>query len=98
MPVYFCLVCVAAGLSVAGGLFVPMMVIGATYGRIFGKILAIIVPRKYFFFLRNFLESSYAVDASIYALVGAGAMMSGFSRTTISLVVIMIELTASEFF
>jgi H+/Cl- antiporter ClcA len=36
------------------------------------------------------------IDESIYALIGAGAMMTGFSRITISLCVIMIEITQSN--
>lgn len=36
------------------------------------------------------------IDASIYALIGSTAWMSGFSRITISLCVIIVELTESK--
>jgi len=81
---YFFMVVITSGLSLAGGLFVPMMLIGATYGRIVGKILVEIFPQT--------------IDPSIYALVGCASMMSGFSRTTISLCVIVMELTESTQF
>ena len=42
LVVHFALVTICAGLAVAGGLFVPMMLVGATYGRIVGKIVAAI--------------------------------------------------------
>jgi len=80
--VHFALVTICAGLTVAGGLFVPMMLVGATYGRIVGKIIAAI-----------FNDLNPPLDPSIYALVGCTAMMAGYSRTTISVVVIIIELT-----
>ncbi|PRP78444.1 chloride channel protein [Planoprotostelium fungivorum] len=83
---YFAMVVLTAGTLNAGGLFVPMMLVGATYGRLIGRLLGTVwhpEPR---------------VDPSIYALVGSAAMMSGFSRSTISLVVIVVELTGNTQF
>lgn len=85
--VYFSMTLVTAGLSVAAGLFVPMMLVGATFGRIIGRALAEI-----------FSSLDPPIDPSIYALVGCSAMMSGFSRSTISLVVIITELTENTQF
>ncbi|PRP77290.1 chloride channel protein, partial [Planoprotostelium fungivorum] len=79
---YFIMAALTSGLSVAAGLFVPMMLVGGSMGRIVGKI----VEQFQRFPGKN-------IDPSIYALVGAAAMMSGFSRITISLCVIVIELT-----
>jgi chloride channel 7 len=64
-----------------------MMLIGALIGRIFGLALHNI-----------FSSLSPPLDPSIYALVGSAALMSGFSRITISLVVIVVELTESTQF
>eukprot|EP01133_Synstelium_polycarpum_P018156 gene18156-21713_t len=75
---YFFLSIMASGLWVAGGLFVPMMMVGAGYGRFFGQVVGLWFT---------------GIDASIYALVGSAAMMAGYCRMTISLVVIMVELT-----
>jgi len=66
-----------------------MMLIGATYGRMTGQLMVKAV---------GYSASGQPIDPSIYALVGAAAMMSGFSRTTISLCIIMMELTESTQF
>eukprot|EP01118_Nematostelium_gracile_P020137 TRINITY_DN9666_c0_g2_i2.p1 TRINITY_DN9666_c0_g2~~TRINITY_DN9666_c0_g2_i2.p1 ORF type:complete len:324 (-),score=69.22 TRINITY_DN9666_c0_g2_i2:53-964(-) len=74
-----------AGTSLAAGLFVPMMLLGAVIGRIVGQVIQLI-------------WKDAGVDASIYALVSSAALMSGFSRATISLVAIVMELTESTQF
>ncbi|EFA81033.1 chloride channel protein [Heterostelium album PN500] len=76
--IYFFLSVITSGLWVAGGLFVPMMMVGAGFGRFVGQVVGL------------WFEG---IDASIYALVGTAAMMAGYCRMTISLVVIMVELT-----
>ncbi|KAM9979476.1 hypothetical protein ACTFIY_008714 [Dictyostelium cf. discoideum] len=73
----FILTTITSGLMLASGLFIPMMLVGATFGRLVGQVIALFV----------------SVDPCIYALVGASAMMAGFSRMTISLAIIMVELT-----
>ncbi|KAK5574581.1 hypothetical protein RB653_009834 [Dictyostelium firmibasis] len=73
----FILTTITSGLMLASGLFIPMMLVGATFGRLAGQVIALFV----------------SVDPCIYALVGASAMMAGFSRMTISLAIIMVELT-----
>jgi len=83
LVVYFFLTVITSGLAVAGGLFVPMMLIGAIFGRMVGQILQLFVTDT---------------DPSVYALVGTAAMMSGFSRITVSLCVIIIELTENTQF
>jgi len=87
LVIYFGLVTITAGISVSAGLFVPMLIIGATFGRIIGRIVSAV-----------FSGLNPPIDTSIYALVGSAAMMSGFSRTTISLCVILIELTENTQF
>jgi len=75
-------VTITSGSSIAAGIFVPMMLCGATLGKTFGTFLQMIFP-----------DVDPPIDSSIYALVGATALMSGFSRITISLCVIIIEIT-----
>jgi H+/Cl- antiporter ClcA len=112
--IYFALVTVTSGLSVSAGLFVPMLIIGyprcsynliylgATFGRIIGRMVAAVFSglSTYFHVALTYLPSGLnpPIDTSIYALVGSAAMMAGFSRTTISLCVILIELTESNVF
>jgi len=84
LVVYFFLMTITAGISVASGLFVPMMLVGATFGRIIGIFMTMI-----------FKNLNPPIDESIYSLIGATAMMSGFARITISLCVIVTELTGN---
>ncbi|EGC39462.1 hypothetical protein DICPUDRAFT_26867 [Dictyostelium purpureum] len=75
---YFVLTTLTSGLYIASGIFIPMMLIGSAWGRLFGLLIS-----EYF----------TSVDPSIYALIGAASMMAGSLRMTISLVVIIVELT-----
>eukprot|EP01113_Clastostelium_recurvatum_P036592 TRINITY_DN5244_c0_g1_i4.p1 TRINITY_DN5244_c0_g1~~TRINITY_DN5244_c0_g1_i4.p1 ORF type:complete len:542 (+),score=165.72 TRINITY_DN5244_c0_g1_i4:756-2381(+) len=76
---YLFLLTITSGVYIASGTFVPFMLVGASFGRLCGSIL-----ERYF---------SDTIDNSIYALIGSAAMMAGSLRLTISLVVILVELT-----
>ena len=73
------------GIALPSGLFVPCMMIGAAVGRLTGE----------------FLKAGYAgetfgmsrVSPGVYALVGAAGMLGGVTRMTISLTVILVELS-----
>eukprot|EP01113_Clastostelium_recurvatum_P030888 TRINITY_DN3802_c0_g1_i2.p1 TRINITY_DN3802_c0_g1~~TRINITY_DN3802_c0_g1_i2.p1 ORF type:complete len:885 (+),score=157.27 TRINITY_DN3802_c0_g1_i2:34-2655(+) len=80
--VYFILTTITSGVALASGLFIPMMLVGAAGGRLIGTLLQ-----------QGFPTWQPPLDPSVYALVGSSAMMAGFSRMSISLVVIMVELT-----
>eukprot|EP00026_Physarum_polycephalum_P000655 Phypoly_transcript_00656.p1 GENE.Phypoly_transcript_00656~~Phypoly_transcript_00656.p1 ORF type:complete len:780 (-),score=55.25 Phypoly_transcript_00656:186-2525(-) len=80
--IYFFLAVLSSGLNVAGGLFIPMMLVGGAIGRFVGHIVLIMFP-----------HTTPSIDPSIYALMGSAAVMTGFCRMTISLVVILVELT-----
>eukprot|EP01111_Echinosteliopsis_oligospora_P011081 TRINITY_DN3564_c0_g1_i1.p1 TRINITY_DN3564_c0_g1~~TRINITY_DN3564_c0_g1_i1.p1 ORF type:complete len:799 (-),score=188.89 TRINITY_DN3564_c0_g1_i1:47-2443(-) len=77
---YLILATITSGVYMASGIFIPMMVIGASMGRLMGRMVEMVV-------------SSFYVDSGIYAVVGSAAMMAGSLRGTISLVVIIVELT-----
>ena len=77
---YFIASAVIAGSTMSSGLMVPLLIIGAAYGRILGKIVKIFFPT--------------AITSS-YALIGATSFFGGVSRMTISLTIIMIEITNS---
>eukprot|EP00947_MAST-08B_sp_MAST-8B-sp1_P005090 g5090.t1 len=68
------------GSYVPGGLFVPALLIGASYGRAFGLLL------------RTSVVFGNA-NLSLYALLGAGAVMSGMLRIKSPLAVMLIEAT-----
>jgi len=80
--IYFLLSVISAGLFMAGGLFIPMMLVGGAMGRFVGTLLFVMFPNV-----------TPPIDPSIYALMGSAAVMTGFCRMTISLVVILVELT-----
>eukprot|EP00922_Rhytidocystis_sp_ex-Travisia-forbesii_P040812 GHVS01060858.1.p1 GENE.GHVS01060858.1~~GHVS01060858.1.p1 ORF type:complete len:892 (-),score=227.99 GHVS01060858.1:497-3172(-) len=75
------------GIGVPAGLFIPCLTIGGLMGRFVG--LCMIRLNQ----LYPLVNSSNAIHPGVYALVGAAAMLGGVTRMTISLVVIMFELT-----
>jgi len=79
---YWMLACWTYGIGVPSGLFVPSLLSGAAFGRLFGHLL-----HK----LDN--ASGTFADSGTYALVGAAAMLGGMARMTISLTVILLEAT-----
>jgi chloride channel 3/4/5 len=84
------------GIKVPSGLLIPSMCIGAVTGRIIGIIVEQLAYKNPTFFLFE-NECSKAdencVTPGLYALVGACAFLGGVTKMTVSLVVIMFELT-----
>ena len=76
---YFCLVTISYDASAVGGLFVPSMMIGSSLGRCFALGLRSAVD--------------WDVQPSVFALVGAAAVLSGLTRYTLALVVLVVEAT-----
>ena len=77
--IYFALALYSCGAAVAGGLLVPLLIVGASYGRLFGGIM---------------MSAGFSsVDPGVYALIGAASFFSGVTRMTISLSIIMLEIT-----
>ncbi|XP_030070085.1 chloride channel protein C isoform X2 [Microcaecilia unicolor] len=83
---YFFLSCWTAGTAVASGLVIPMLYTGALYGRIIGLLLVSMFGVQ---------EEGIAswIDPGLFAAIGAASFFSGVSRLTISLTVIMVEIT-----
>ncbi|KAG6600708.1 chloride channel protein CLC-c-like [Cucurbita moschata] len=65
------------GIAVPSGLFIPVILAGASYGRIVGRLFG----------------SVATLDVSLYALLGAASFLGGTMRMTVSLCVILLELT-----
>ncbi|KZS98475.1 Cl-channel protein [Sistotremastrum niveocremeum HHB9708] len=89
-------VVVSYGCKVPAGIFVPSMAIGATFGRMVG----IIVKATY----RAFPEFGWfavcqpdvpCITPGTYAFLGAAAALGGVMRITVTVVVIMFELTGA---
>eukprot|EP00762_Andalucia_godoyi_P005431 ANDGO_08420.mRNA.1 Chloride channel protein C len=68
------------GSAVSGGIVIPKLVIGAAYGRLFGQVVYSLFPDS-------------DIDPGTYALVGASAFFGGVSRMTLSLTIILLEIT-----
>ncbi|KAF8022997.1 hypothetical protein BT93_F0492 [Corymbia citriodora subsp. variegata] len=65
------------GIAIPSGLFIPVILAGACYGRLVGRLF----------------ESISQLDAGLYALLGAASFLGGTMRMTVSLCVILLELT-----
>eukprot|EP00758_Cryptobia_borreli_P000510 Tbor_TRINITY_DN1160_c0_g2::TRINITY_DN1160_c0_g2_i1::g.15600::m.15600 len=90
LVIYFSFACYTNGAAVSSGLVIPMIVIGASIGRLFG--LLIINCFAYQRIEANMADDSW-MDPGLYALIGAGAFFSGITRLMISICVIMVELS-----
>lgn len=82
------------GARVPAGLFVPSMTIGACAGRLVGEIMQVlVVAHPDWVIFGECSSTSTCVRPSIYAIVGAAATLGGVTQVSVSLVVIMFELT-----
>jgi chloride channel 3/4/5 len=87
------------GIKVPAGIYVPSMVVGGLMGRIVGHLTQYLVMKDPHFFLWDGCQSSGDMEAcvtpGVYALVAAGATMCGVTRLSVTLAVILFELTGS---
>eukprot|EP01062_Namystynia_karyoxenos_P001246 TRINITY_DN1042_c0_g1_i1.p1 TRINITY_DN1042_c0_g1~~TRINITY_DN1042_c0_g1_i1.p1 ORF type:complete len:925 (+),score=245.33 TRINITY_DN1042_c0_g1_i1:94-2775(+) len=84
------------GMRVPAGLFIPSLFVGACLGRVMGmwvKSLHANNTGAYAFSECQGIPDAFCVIPGIYAIVGAAAVLGGVTRMTLSLVVIMFELT-----
>ncbi|EHA8588365.1 Chloride channel protein CLC-c [Cocos nucifera] len=68
---------VTYGIAVPSGLFIPVILAGASYGRLVGSLLGTIC----------------GLDKGLFALLGAASFLGGTMRMTVSVCVILLELT-----
>ncbi|GAB2289171.1 hypothetical protein Dimus_023474 [Dionaea muscipula] len=73
----FFLSIISYGIVVPAGLFVPIIVTGAAYGRYVGMVLG----------------SRSSMDNGLFAVLGAASLLGGSMRSTVSVGVILLELT-----
>ncbi|KAG0240192.1 hypothetical protein BGX31_002181 [Mortierella sp. GBA43] len=84
------------GLAIPAGIFMPSMVIGALFGRALGMLVqSWQVHHPGFWLFASCLPDVPCVTPGSYAMVGAAAFMGGVTRMTVSLVIIMFELTGA---
>ncbi|KAL8171357.1 hypothetical protein V2J09_023161 [Rumex salicifolius] len=80
LVMFYTLAVVTFGTAVPAGQFVPGIMIGSTYGRLVGM------------FAVNFYKK-LNIEEGTYALLGAASFLGGSMRMTVSLCVIMVEIT-----
>jgi chloride channel 7 len=73
----YCLGIVTYGIAIPSGLFIPVILAGASYGRLVGRLF----------------RSISNLDTGLFALLGAASFLGGTMRMTVSLCVILLELT-----
>ena len=76
---YLVMMIAAFGTAVPGGIFMPSIFLGACGGGCLGLLF------------RKALPNTWDIQPGLYALIGATAMLGGVFRSSISLVVIMVE-------
>uniref|UniRef100_A0A6I8PYM9 Chloride channel protein n=1 Tax=Xenopus tropicalis TaxID=8364 RepID=A0A6I8PYM9_XENTR len=83
------------GIKVPSGLFIPSMAIGAIAGRIVGIAVEQLAYYHHdWFIFKEWCEvGADCITPGLYAMVGAAACLGGVTRMTVSLVVIVFELT-----
>ncbi|KAJ7411487.1 hypothetical protein WISP_102457 [Willisornis vidua] len=83
------------GMKIPSGLFIPSMAVGAIAGRMVGiGVEQLAYHHHDWIIFRNWCRpGADCVTPGLYAMVGAAACLGGVTRMTVSLVVIMFELT-----
>ncbi|EPQ64417.1 Bgt-2546 [Blumeria graminis f. sp. tritici] len=92
----FLLASITFGLQIPAGIILPSMAIGALFGRAVGILMGIWVNTHPGYILFSTCEPDIAcVTPGTYAVIGAAAALGGVTRMTVSIVVIMFELTGA---
>ncbi|KAI8532027.1 hypothetical protein RHMOL_Rhmol11G0181100 [Rhododendron molle] len=73
----YCLGIITYGIAIPSGLFIPVILAGASYGRLIGTLIVSISD----------------LDVGLFAILGAASFLGGTMRMTVSLCVILLELT-----
>jgi len=92
----FILTSITFGLQLPAGIILPSLAIGALYGRTLGVIVELIHKHHAGAILFAACEPDVAcVTPGTYAIIGAASALAGVTRMTVSIVVIMFELTGA---
>ena len=92
----FLLASVTFGLQIPAGIILPSMAIGALYGRAVGIIVQVWQSNHSNALIFATCEPDIScITPGTYAIIGAAAALAGVTRMTVSIVVIMFELTGA---
>lgn len=83
------------GTGAAAGLFIPSLLAGACMGRVIGIMMYQLNEEHHFVLGPGSTPTHFVngIQPGMYGMLGAAALLGGVCRVTISLVVIMFELT-----
>ena len=92
----FVLSTVTFGLQIPAGILLPSMGVGALYGRVIGLVVELWQRNHPNFIAFAQCEPDIpCVTPGTYAVIGAASALAGATRMTVSIVVIMFELTGA---
>ena len=92
----FLLASMTFGLQIPAGIILPSMAIGALYGRAVGTVARTWhFNHPLAFIFAQCEPDKPCVTAGTYAIIGAASALGGATRMTVSIVVIMFELTGA---
>lgn len=93
----FFLASITFGLQIPAGIILPSMAIGALSGRAVGIVMEIWVHNhpQFYPFETYCAPDVPCINPGTYAIIGAAATLAGVTRMTVSIVVIMFELTGA---
>ncbi|KAJ4292249.1 chloride channel [Collariella sp. IMI 366227] len=92
----FGLAAITFGLQIPAGIILPSMAVGALAGRAVGIIMEIWQHNHPKFIAFHSCEPDIpCITPGTYAIIGAAAALAGVTRMTVSIVVIMFELTGA---
>lgn len=92
----FLLASISFGLQIPAGIILPSMAIGALYGRAVGIIVQVWQGNHSNALIFAACEPDIpCITPGTYAIIGAAAALAGVTRMTVSIVVIMFELTGA---
>lgn len=92
----FVLAAATFGLQIPAGILLPSMAVGALYGRVVGLVVeAWQRHHPNFIAFASCEQDTPCVTPGTYAVIGAASALAGATRMTVSIVVIMFELTGA---
>ena len=92
----FLLASITFGMQIPAGIILPSMAIGALYGRALGILVQVWQGNHSQAFVFATCEPDIpCITPGTYAIIGAASALGGVTRMTVSIVVIMFELTGA---
>ena len=85
--------CTSYGHNFSGGYYVPVMTMGALYGRLFGNFVFSLQSVIPVYFASCSLNTDVCITPGLYALIGSAALFTGVTKCTVSTIIIMMELS-----